>query len=141
MLNNLPVVVILPVYNSENQIKEAGEKIVRILKKLIDSSVISDLSYLLLVDNNSTDNSWYEAGKIVAKNPRVAHAVKLRKKTKTSAILKNAAYCKNIIVDLKNYDKIEQYILNFKESLIVDKFHFIKDIFKTSNYSVIDELP
>ena len=141
MPQNLPVVVILTVKNNEKLIQNTSEKIIKVLKNLINSSTISDFSYLLLVDCNSKDSSWYEAGKIVAKNPRLCRAIKLENDTKLSQIIKNSSDFKNIVINFNNFQNIEHYILNSEKSIIIDKFHRLKDIFKSSKFSIIDELP
>ncbi len=141
MLHNLPTAIILPFGNNEKNLEKAANKIIRVLKNLIKANLISEASYLLLIDNGSTDNSWYLAGKLVAINPRLVHAIKLQYPVKSTAIMKNASYCINILVNFDNYDNIEKYILNNKTSIIIDKNHSLKDFFKSSKYIVTDELP
>ncbi len=121
-------VFILPIRNKENLIKPLTDKIIGKIKKLIQEEKISETSCLLMIDNSSKDNSWYEIGKVVARNPYIARAKKLQYNTKTSIILKNVS---GIIID---FDSDIEDCINKKPS----KF-FIKDIFKSSKYSVIDE--
>ncbi|MBQ8476041.1 hypothetical protein IJ531_03165 [bacterium] len=129
------ITIILPFKNQENIIKQTVEKLVIIVKNLIQEEKLPQYSSILLLDNNSKDNSWYEMGKLVARNPYLVSDKKLMYDTKTSAIIKNNPNC--IIVDYKNYIKLEQ---NLDKSNYSISNNFIKDIFKSSIYLVIDEL-
>ncbi len=139
MKHELPVAVILPFFNNKELIDKASSAIVKVLKRLIDKDLISESSHLILVDNNSDNESWIEAGKAVAKNPRLVRAIKLNAYVKTSVIFKKAARCRNIVVDFNNYQKIEEYILKSQKGFIADKLYVLKDLFKSSQFVVIDE--
>ncbi|MBR2069478.1 MAG: hypothetical protein IJ877_06940 [Candidatus Gastranaerophilales bacterium] len=130
------ITVVLTCKNKEKDIKLTADKIIEMLKKLINEDIIDETSHLLLIDNNSKDNSWYEIGKTVARNPFIVQAKKLAKNTKTSAILKNNK--NSIALNFKNYIHLKENLNKINTSL--DKFDFIKDIFKSSKYEIIDEL-
>ena len=123
------LIVILPCKNKENLIKPITDKIIKNLKKLINEEVIDEGSYLLIFDMASKDNSWYEIGKAVARNPYLAKAKKLKYDTKIAKIIENTSSYYSLI----DFDDCEI------EKNINKKPNFIKDIFKNSNYSVIDE--
>ena len=115
--------------NKENMIKHTTDKIIKNLKKLINEEVIDEGSYLLIFDMASKDNSWYEIGKAVARNPYLVKAKKLKYDTKIAKIIENTSSYYSLI----DFDDCEI------EKNINKKPNFIKDIFKNSNYSVIDE--
>lgn len=50
--------IISPCYNEESLIKDSVSRLLGILKKLISIQKISPMSYILLVDDGSTDNTW-----------------------------------------------------------------------------------
>ena len=71
------ITIILPFKNQENIIKQTVEKLVIIVKNLIQEEKLPQYSSILLLDNNSKDNSWYEMGKLVARNPYLVSAKKI----------------------------------------------------------------
>ena len=128
----MQVTFILPCRNKEKLIKSVSDKVIQNIKNLIKEEKISDTSHLLLIDNASKDNSWYEIGKVVARNPFIAKAKKLKHYTKNISIAKN------------NPDFI---LLNFKDNRInldnlnkLGGLNFLNDILKSSKYDVTDEL-
>ena len=129
------IIVVLPVSNVEKTIKSVADKIVEILKKLINEDKISETSYLILIDNSSKDNTWYEMGKIVARNPFIVKAKRLKNATKTSSIIKDIS--NYLVVDYKTYFNIEQNLDKINQ---ITKLQKLKDIFKTGTCTVIDEL-
>ena len=139
MQKKLPLVVILQCYNKEYKVTTVAEQIISTLKNLIKSETILDSSYLYLIDEDSTDQTWYEIGKIVAKHPGIAKAMKIRKPVKSSALIGNIAYCRSMVVNFKNYNEIEYYVRTTNESIVIDKLSSLKDIFKSSKYTVIGE--
>lgn len=136
MSNIKTVKIVLPLRNCEKSIKSICDKIILSLKKLINEEKISDSSCLVIFDNASDDNTWYEAGKIVARNPFLAKAKKLKFNTKTSSIVKNMT--DYIVLNADNYDKIEEKLDNLNTNS--DKLSFLKDIFKNPNYIIVEEL-
>lgn len=54
----ITLAIVSPCYNEELLIKDSVTRLVAILKKLISMRKISPMSYILLVDDGSTDNTW-----------------------------------------------------------------------------------
>ena len=58
MLTEIKLYLVVPCYNEEEILKSSAEKALNVFSEMMDSSVISRDSRILIVDDGSIDNSW-----------------------------------------------------------------------------------
>jgi len=69
---NLPILVIVsPCYNEEELAQNSCEILLNLLNKLVDDKIISEQSYISVVDDGSTDKSWEILNKLANKDKRI----------------------------------------------------------------------
>lgn len=75
-MNYKKLAIVIPCLNEEQLIQTTSDKLLMILDNLIKEEKISPFSFLYFVDDGSTDYTWLEIGKVVAKNPNKIKAIK-----------------------------------------------------------------
>jgi glycosyltransferase involved in cell wall biosynthesis len=68
--------IIIPCYNEQEIIKYSIEKLLGIIKLQVDSNLLSDKSFIGIIDDRSRDNSWAIIKDLLSKHPQVK-AIKL----------------------------------------------------------------
>lgn len=77
-MEKLPVIaIVVPCYNEEAALKFTMPRLMEILNGLIESAEISPSSYVLCVDDGSTDATWREIKQLNAAHPSMVHGVAL----------------------------------------------------------------
>ena len=131
--------------NQEKEIENFSKDIVYFLKKLIQEEKISENSNILFIDNFSKDNSWYEISKENVRYPNFIKGLKLKNKTKSSAINLYLKQKESLTIktDL-NFD--ENKILNVIQSNeekyfdLTKKNNFFKEILLSSKFVIKEEI-
>ncbi len=70
--------IVVPAYNEEEVLPKTIEKLTILVKSLIDENLISENSYICIVDDGSKDKTW-EIIKNAAKNNKIIKGIKLSK--------------------------------------------------------------
>jgi len=80
MLKKSPLIaIVIPCYNEEEVINIAFEEINRVLDNLIKNNEIDKRSYIVFVDDGSTDRTWELIKKLHEKFPERVKGLKLSK--------------------------------------------------------------
>ncbi len=69
--------IVVPCYNEEQALAFTMPQLVGILNRLIDTGEISPKSYVLCVDDGSSDNTWQEICKLHNSSPEMIHGIAL----------------------------------------------------------------
>lgn len=125
MAKDTTLAIAVPCYNEEALIATTAKKLLDILKKLQKEEKISDNSFIYFVDDGSSDDTWFEIAKVVAKYPNKVRACRFainfgNQKALLAGMLK--AYkigCDAVITidaDLQqDENKIEEFVQKYDE--------------------------
>ena len=69
MSKNTRLAIAIPCFCEEKLIESTTERLLEVMDDLEKKEKISSSSYIYLVDDGSSDNTWYEIAKAVAKHP------------------------------------------------------------------------
>ena len=69
--------IVVPCYNEEEALPHTAPKLLEVLESLIEKGLVSSKSYLLFVDDGSTDRTWDLLKSFKASHPDKIRAIKL----------------------------------------------------------------
>lgn len=76
MSKNTTLAIVVPCFNEAELIENTSNRLLEVLTKLEQEEKISENSYIYYVNDGSTDDTWLEIAKVVAKNPNKIKATK-----------------------------------------------------------------
>lgn len=75
--SDLKLIIVLPCYNEQGVLTQTIPVIITQLDNLVENQIISINSHLLLVDDGSHDNTWFEIYELAQRYPEKIRALKL----------------------------------------------------------------
>ena len=73
--------IVVPCFNEEEVLPETAQRLLEKIRELVSEQTVSEKSFLLFVDDGSSDNTWALIEEQHAANPQVSGGVKLSKNT------------------------------------------------------------
>lgn len=125
MAKDTRLAIVVPCYNEEKLIQSTTDRLLEVLSDLEQKEKIYETSYIILVDDGSSDETWLEIAKAAARHPYKIKGVKFssnfgNQKALIAGMLKSKEIgCSAVITidaDLQqDENKIEEFIDKFDE--------------------------